>query len=305
MQRALPPLNALKAFEAAAQCLSFTQAAARLCVTQSAVSRQVKLLEEQLGVVLFDRRGGQLKLTAAGHQLLPVLRQSFDRIAWTVGGLADQQTLSRLSLNVPPTFASRWLVPRLGRLKALHPSLELSITTRFEDELLERNELDGAIRFGAGEWSDIDAELLLQETHVAVCAPHLLEGRRGSEVDLTRHTLLHVLRDDNRFHTWEHWLQAAGIDGVETSGGMAFDVLELAIQAAINGVGVTVADRHMIGRELRRGDLVQLLDVEVTGHQSYWLVTRQEQQESTNMALFRRWLRQEIHDPPSGFSDHD
>ncbi|RTR02953.1 LysR substrate-binding domain-containing protein [Halomonas nitroreducens] len=299
MQRSLPPLNALKAFEAAAQCQSFTQAATRLCVTQSAVSRQVKLLEEQLGVVLFDRSGGHLKLTAAGSRLLPVLRQSFDRIAWTVGGLRDQETLSRLKLNVPPTFASRWLVPRLGRLKSLHPSLELSITTRFEDALLDNNELDGVIRFGAGEWPEVDAELLIQETHVAVCAPHLLEGRRGREVDLTRHTLLHVLRDDYRFHTWEHWLQAAGLQGVDTSGGMAFDVLELAIQAAINGVGVTIADRHMIARELMRGDLVQLLDVEVTGHQSYWLVTRSGHQESANMGLFRRWLRQEIDDPPA------
>ncbi|WP_136248238.1 LysR substrate-binding domain-containing protein [Halomonas borealis] len=299
MQRSLPPLNALKAFEAAAQCQSFTQAAVRLCVTQSAVSRQVKLLEEQLGVALFDRSGGQLKLTAAGRRLLPVLRQSFDRIAWTVGGLGEQEALSCLKLNVPPTFASRWLVPRLGRLKALHPSLELSITTRFEDDLLGNNDLDGVIRFGAGEWSAVDAELLIQETHVAVCAPHLLAGRRGREIDLTRHTLLHVLRDDNRFHTWEHWLQAAGLEGVDTSGGLAFDVLELAIQAAINGVGVTIADRHMIARELMRGDLVQLLDVEVTGHQSYWLVTRSGHPESTNMALFRRWLRQEINDPPT------
>ncbi|KJZ18183.1 MULTISPECIES: transcriptional regulator GcvA [Halomonas] len=299
MQRSLPPLNALKAFEAAAQCLSFTQAATRLCVTQSAVSRQVKLLEEQLGVALFDRSGGQLRLTAAGNRLLPVLRQSFDRIAWTVGALEDQQQLSHLRINVPPTFASRWLVPRLGRLHALHPSLDLSITTRFEDDLLNHAEMDGVIRFGAGEWPELDAELLMQESHVAVCAPQLLEGRRGREVDLTRHTLLHVLRDDDRFQTWQHWLRAAGIEGVETDGGLAFDVLELAIQAAINGIGVAVADRHMIGRELMRGDLVQLLDVEVTGHQSYWLVTRQEQQDSTNMALFRRWLRQEISDPPA------
>jgi len=298
MPRSLPPLNALKAFEAAAHCESFTLAAERLCVTQSAVSRQVKLLEEQLGVTLFERGAGRLRLTDAGRRLQPVLRQSFDRIAWTVGGLRDHEAFPRLTINVPPTFASRWLVPRLGRLNALHPDLELTVTTRAEDDLTAYSDLDCAIRFGDGEWPEVDATQLMQESHVAVCAPQLLAGRRGREVDLTRHTLLHVLRGEDRFHTWEHWLSAAGLDGVETRGGMEFDVLELAIQAAINAVGVTIADRQMIQRELFRGDLVQLLDVEVTGHQSYWLVTRPGQAESANLALFRRWLAQEINDPP-------
>jgi LysR family glycine cleavage system transcriptional activator len=297
MSRSLPPLNSLKAFEAAAECESFTLAAQRLCVTQSAVSRQVKLLEEQLGVPLFQRGAGHLRLTDAGRRLQPVLRQSFDRIAWTVRGLQEPDAVPHLRLNAPPTFASRWLTPRLGRLKSLHPDLELTLTTRAEDNLSGDENLDAAIRFGTGEWSDAEVVQLMQESHIAVCAPQL---RRRHAQDLNRQVLLHVLWGDDRFHTWSHWLSAAGIEGVKTSGGLAFDLLELAIHAAVNAVGVTIADRHMVERELEKGELVPWLDVEVMGHRSYWLATRPHQTESASLKLFRHWLAQEIEDPPTG-----
>ncbi|CEP37962.1 MULTISPECIES: LysR substrate-binding domain-containing protein [unclassified Halomonas] len=300
MSRTLPPLNSLKAFEAAAECASFTLAAQRLCVTQSAVSRQVKLLEEQLGVPLFQRGSGHLRLTDAGRRLQPVLRQSFDRIAWTVRGLQEPDAVPHLRLNAPPTFANRWLIPRLGRLKSLHPDLELSLTTRADDDLVGDENLDAAIRFGTGEWSDAELVHLMQESHIAVCAPKLRGSMRRDALDLNHQVLLHVLWGEDRFHTWDHWLSAAGIEGVKTSGGIAFDLLELAIHAAVNAVGVTIADRHMVTRELDRGELVSWLDVEVTGHRSYWLATRPHQVESANLKLFRQWLAQEIEDPPVG-----
>ena len=174
MSRRLPPLNALKAFEASGTTGSFTRAAELLHVTQSAVSRQVKQLEDILGVELLERRHHFLELTPAGRALLPVLRQSFDKIELSVRSILENTHLTRLKVNVPPTFATRWLVPRLGSLKALHPELDLSITTALQDNLVESTELDCAIRFGTGDWDIVDNVQLMQESHVPVCSPALL-----------------------------------------------------------------------------------------------------------------------------------
>jgi LysR family glycine cleavage system transcriptional activator len=296
LKRKMPALNALKAFEVAGQTGSFTRAAEQLNVTQSAVSRQVRQLEAQLGEALLVRRHHDLELTAAGRLLLHALRQSFDKIELTVRGIQEKTHLNRLRVNAPPTFASRWLLPRLGRLRERYPELEVSLTTRTGEGLAEAGVLDCAIRFGNGEWPGEDCLMLMNERHVAVCSPALL-ARYGSEsaVDLNRFTLLHVLASsDQRYLTWQHWLKAAGIEGVDTSGGYEFDLLDLAIRAAIDGLGITIADRHMIARELASGQLVQVLNVEVYGHQSYWLVARPGQAELPHLALFRDWLCEEV-----------
>lgn len=289
MSRQLPPLNALKAFEAAAQCQSFTAAAQRLHVTQSAVSRQVRHLEEQLGVSLFERRPGRLRLTAAGRRLVPVLSASFDRIALSVRDLQAPTSITRLRLNVPPTLASRWLVPRLKDLRTRYPSLSLTLATRADDGLANDSAMDAAIRFGAGDWHDVDTHFLLQESHIAVCSPRLL--RDGKPLELAEQTLLHVMRTpEDRFPTWRHWLDAAGIDHVSTEDGLEFDLLELAIRAALEGLGVTIADRAMVARELARGELVQPLAAEMPGHQSYWFVTRPGQADQPPIRLLYDWL---------------
>jgi LysR family glycine cleavage system transcriptional activator len=288
----MPALNALKAFEAAGTSGSFTRAAEQLNVTQSAVSRQVRQLEDQLGEALLERHHHRLELTEAGRALLNTLQQSFDRIELTVRAIQQKSDLNRLRVNVPPTFASRWLVPRLPLLRERHPSIELSLTTRLRDSLADSTALDCAIRFGDGEWEGLDSSLLMSEQHIAVCAPSLAAR---APVDLTRQTLLHVLAGDNqRYLTWRHWLDAAQIAGVDTSGGYEFDLLDHAIRAAIAGLGVTIADRNMIGRELADGQLVPLLDVHVDGHQSYWFVVRPERKESKPLRLFRQWLQDEI-----------
>ncbi|PAU78420.1 LysR substrate-binding domain-containing protein [Halomonas salipaludis] len=290
MSRYLPPLNALKAFEAAAQCQNFTQAAQRLHVTQSAISRQVRHLEEQLGVVLFERRPGQLRLTEAGRRLLPALSTSFDRIALTVRDLASPTDLTRLRLNVPPTLASRWLVPRLDDLRRRYPTLSLTLTTRESDDLAADSTLDAAIRFGDGDWNDVEPHFLMQENHIAVCAPRLL--RDGRPLDLREQTLLHVMRTtEDRFPTWRHWLDAAGIEGVDTQGGLEFDLLDLAIRAALEGLGITIADRAMVARELAKGALVQPLAAAMPGHQSYWFVTRPGQGDEPMLTLVYDWLQ--------------
>ncbi|SMG21576.1 LysR substrate-binding domain-containing protein [Paraburkholderia susongensis] len=292
----MPALNALKAFEVAGRTGSFTRAAELLNVTQSAVSRQVRQLEAQLGETLLLRHHHHLELSAAGRVLLQALQQSFDRIELTVRGLQEKTHRNRLRLNAPPTFTSRWLMPRLGRLRDAHPHLELSLSTRLDDKLAESGVLDCAIRFGNGEWEDVDSQLLMHERHIAVCAPALLareSGRAG--IDLNQFTLLHVLASaDQRYLTWQHWLKAAGIENVDTDGGYEFDLLDHAIRAAVDGLGVTIADRHMIAHELATGQLVQVLNVHVDGHQSYWFVTRDKQDVLPHVALFRDWLRQEI-----------
>ena len=177
MKRKIPALNALKAFEVAGSTGSFTRAAELLNVTQSAVSRQVRQLEEQLGEPLLQRRHHHLQLTDAGRMLLRALQQSFDRIELTVRGIQQRQHLNRLRLNAPPTFASRWLLPRLGRLREAHPGLEVTLTTHLQDSLAETGTLDCAIRFGDGEWEGLDSSLLMHEKHIAVCAPGLLAQR--------------------------------------------------------------------------------------------------------------------------------
>jgi LysR family transcriptional regulator, glycine cleavage system transcriptional activator len=292
----MPALNALKAFEVAGRTGSFTRAAELLNVTQSAVSRQVRQLEIQLGEPLLQRQHHHLELSIAGRLLLRALQQSFDRIELTVRSIQEKTHLNRLRLNAPPTFTSRWLMPRLKRLRSAQPELEVSLWTRLDDKLAESGALDCAIRFGNGEWEGFDNLLLMHEQHVAVCAPALLaQQAERSTIDLNQFTLLHVLAgDDQRYLTWHHWLKAAGISDVDTGGGYEFDLLDHAIRAAIDGLGVTIADRHMITRELAEGKLVQVLNVHVDGHQSYWLVTRAAQDDLPQVAVFRDWLKQEI-----------
>jgi LysR family glycine cleavage system transcriptional activator len=286
----------MRIFEVVGQTGSFTRAAERLNLTQSAVSRQVKHLEEQLGADLLVRRHHRLELTAAGVQLFEALQHAFHEVELAVRGIEEKGNRNRLRINVPPTFARRWLMPRLPGLRRAHPDLDVSLGTKLSDTLAERGLLDCAIRFGDGEWPMLKATRLMTERHIAVCAPALLQGvDRGLPVELSRFTFLHVLAsDDRRYLTWRHWLNAAGLDEVDTRGGLEFDLLDLAIEAACDGLGVSVVDRFMVERELVAGRLVQLLDVEVEGHESYWLVTRAEQEDSANVALFRAWLATEV-----------
>lgn len=291
LKRKMPALNALKAFEAAGTSGSFTRAAEQLNVTQSAVSRQVRQLEDQLGETLLERHHHRLELTDAGRALLRTLQQSFDRIELTVRTIQQKSDRNRLRVNVAPTFAARWLVPRLPKLHARHPELELSLTTRLQDSLDDSTSLDCAIRFGDGEWDGLESSLLMHESHIAVCAPSLLSD---GPLDLTQVTLLHVLAGENqRYLTWRHWLDAARIEGVDTSGGYEFDLLDYAIRAAVEGLGVTIADRNMIERELALGQLAPVRDVHVDGRQSYWFVVRPEQKVSKPLQLFRQWLQEE------------
>ncbi|MBB1247361.1 LysR substrate-binding domain-containing protein [Rhizobium sp. G21] len=294
--RRLPALTAMKIFEVVGQTRSFTRAAERLNLTQSAVSRQVRNLEEQLGEALFIRKHHDLELTESGAELYATLQDALHNVELTVRSIMEKSSGARLRLNAPPTFARRWLMPRLPSLREALPDVDISISTDLQDNLGERSLLDCAIRFGDGEWPLMQVSHLLTERHVAVCAPSLLKGQGTvSGKDLSRFTFLHVLASSNqRYLTWRHWLDAAGLTEVDTRGGLEFDLLDLAIEAAVNGMGVTVADRAMITPLLDQRLLTTIMDVEVPGHQSYWLVTRCERSESDKVAAFRAWLEREL-----------
>lgn len=291
--RRLPSLGAMRIFEAVGRTGSFTRAAERLHLTQSAVSRQVRNLEDELGEPLLIRHHHRLELTPAGARLLKAIGRALQEVESAVRSIGERADTGRLRLNVPPTFAKRWLLPRLPSLRAACPDLELSVTTQPFDRLLESGVIDCAVRFGDGQWQGVAAHRLMTERHIAVSAPALKPA--GAPFDPRRHTLLHVLADtDRRYLTWAHWLDAAGFDPAAAEGGLEFDLLDLVIEAACRGLGAAVADSAMVETELREGRLVKLLDVEIEGHESYWLVTRADEPEPLKVRQLRIWLTAEI-----------
>jgi DNA-binding transcriptional LysR family regulator len=282
--RSLPALTSLRVFETAGKCLSFTKAASQLNVTQSAVSRQIKHLEDYLSVPLFVRRHHRLELTVAGQQLLTKLEQSFNLMETAVQELRDPDQRQKLTLLFPPTFATRWLAPRLADFHIHSPELQLSIHNNDS----EHNIFDCHIRFGRTAKPNHYSELVMLEQHVAVCAPHLLE-----QAQQLNGNLLHILHEGQRLPVWENWLQAAGLTGeVNVNGGMEFSTLDQVSNAAINGAGFAIVDKRMISHELKMGTLVSFSQIEVSGPYGYWLDIKAERQGLTKVIRFTEWLRQ-------------
>lgn len=295
----LPSLNALKAFEVVARCRSITRAAAVLHVTPGAVSRQLKQLEAELGEALVIRGPRQASLTPSGVMLMETVSSSLEQVRQTVSDLRGGRHRRRLALNIPSTLASRWLMPRLHALRTIDPTLVVSIRTETKDRLSQRDGLDAAIRFGTGDWPALHSSHLFQERHVAVASPAVRQALTRDDVwvSLTEATLLHVLKREGRYLSWPHWLDAAGIEGVDATKGFEFDTLDLAIEAAIAGMGVTIADWHMVAGDIAAGRLVQLLETVVPGTQSYWWVRPPDSPLTGPLETFEHWLRStlEIH----------
>jgi len=282
--RSLPALTSLRVFETAGKYLSFTKAASKLNVTQSAVSRQIKHLEDYLGVPLFVRRHHRLELTAAGQQLLTKLEQSFNLMETAVQELRDPNQRQKLTLLFPPTFATRWLAPRLADFHIHSPELQLSIHNNDS----EHNIFDCLIRFGRTDLPNHYSELIMLEQHVAVCAPELLEQAKQLNGNL-----LHIIHEGERLPVWENWLQAAGLTGeADVNGGMEFSTLDQVTNAAINGAGFAIVDKRMISQELKTGTLVPFSQIEVSGPYGYWLDIKAERQGLAKVVRFTEWLRQ-------------
>ena len=294
MLRRLPPLNALKAFEAAARHESFTRAAEELCVTQGAVSHQVKALEAELGIKLFNRERQRLVITEAGREYLTVLRDSFDRIAVGTERLIQRQSSGVLTVSTSPDFAAKWLVNRLGRFAEAHPGIDLRISATLHHVDFAREDVDLAVRHGDGSWPGLDVARLSTEQLFAVCSPKLLRGRQRitKPSDVLKFPLLHL--DDRK--DWAKWLEAAGVAGAELSHGPVLNRASMVIDAAVDGQGIALARTTLAAWDLINGRLIRPLAETLRLSKTYWIICPKATSTLPKITTFRDWLLAEAAD---------
>jgi len=289
MARSNLPLKALRAFEASARHLSFTRAADELCVTQAAVSHQVKRLEDHLKVPLFKRLPRGLMLTQEGERLLPIIKTSFDQISHTLERVAESSHREVLNVGVVGTFAVGWLLPRLDDFQRQFPYIDVRLSTHNNRAELAAEGLDVAIRFGTGAWHGTAAQPLLPASLSVMCAP-TIAGRLKAPADVLGETWLRSYRADE----WDEWLLAAGLpSGYPTARSIVFDSSIAMVEAAIQGMGLALAPPRMFSRQLNSGALVQPFDTAVSLG-GYWLTRLQTRPETHAMAAFRAWLLKAI-----------
>ncbi|WP_207537645.1 transcriptional regulator GcvA [Sabulicella rubraurantiaca] len=287
MLRRLPPLNAIRAFEAAARSESFTRAAEELCVTPGAVSHQVKALEQSLGVRLFLRERQRLSLTEAGREYLAVTRDALDRIALGTARLVQRQTSGILTVSTSPDFAAKWLVNRLGRFAETHPEIDLRVSASAHHVDLSRGEVDLAVRHGDGNWPGLHVVRLCSERLFPVCSPKLFSGRKRitTPSDLLRLPLLRL--EDER--TWARWFSAAGVRE-PVPRGPVLNQASMLIDAAVDGQGVALARTALVAWDLIQGRLVRPVDVSLPMANTYWVVCPSAVADVPRIATFRDWL---------------
>jgi LysR family transcriptional regulator of beta-lactamase len=285
MERSRLPLNALRAFEAAARHLNVTRAALELRVTQAAVSHHIKLLEDQLGAPLFRRLPRGLALTDEGAALAPMLSDTFDRMAGTLDRFASGRLRDIVNLGVVGTFATGWLLPRLAAFEALHPHLDLRIMTNNNRVDLAGEGLDLAIRYGDGAWHVTDAVAILEAPMTPLCAAGLAR-RLTTPGDLSREVLLRSYRPDE----WKLWFDAAGVAAPPIRGPI-FDASPTLASAAASGVGVALLPARLFEQDLASGRLVQPFDIYVDAGR-YWLTRLKSRAETAAIAAVKAWLQQ-------------
>ncbi|WP_433740163.1 LysR substrate-binding domain-containing protein [Pseudomonas putida] len=284
--RQLPSLNTLRIFEEVARHRSFSQAALGLNVTQGAVSRQIKQLEDYLGVALFIRTPQGLLLTEAGTALSPHLSDAFDHIERALQAVRVPNLRQRLRIVAPPTWATRWLSAHLRAFVQRYPDISLSVTSQLGHENLA--EIDCHIRFGLEADSHCHSQLLVMERHIAVASPELFTD--GQAPDLQHWPLLHILHNGKRLKVWENWLAAMGRDDVDAGQGLEFSTLDQVIHTTLAGGGLAVIDRQMIEKELANGSLLPITPVEVIGPYGYWLDVANDKWGLSKVRLFKEWL---------------
>ncbi len=281
-------LNALRAFEATARRLSFKEAARELFVTPGAVSQQVKALEEGLNVQLIRRLTRAIELTEAGHTLLAGLREPFQRISDAVESLAERDSTGPLILSVLPSFAAKWLVPRLGRFQTAHPEIDLRISATNHSVDFTREDADAAIRHGLGKYPGLRSDWLLSGELFPVCSPKLLEGPRPLKKpeDLRHHTLLHATPGNE----WSLWLRAQGAEGVDAARGPHFSDDALMLEAALEGQGVAISRGPLVAGDLADGSLVRPFQLTIPEELAYYLVCPEATAGRPKIGAFRTWL---------------
>lgn len=308
MRRPLPPLNALRAFEAAARHLSLTVAAQELSVTPAAISHQIRLLEDHIGMPVMQRSGRGLVLTDAGAAAFADLRDGFARLAAAMDAIDALGERGTLRVSVAPSFAAKWLLPRLHDFETAHPEIDVHVSSSMQLVDFARDGTDLAIRYGAGNYPELVVERLLSEEVVPVCAPELIKGDRplDSAADLKNFTLLHDDSPDNdpSCPNWEMWLRAAAAEGVDGARGPRFNQSSLVIEAAVLGRGVALAKHRLAAEDIRRGRLVLPFVDAVPLDFAYFVVSPKAKLNLPKVSYFRDWLREQVrlmelaaHDP--------
>ncbi|HKE39210.1 MAG TPA: transcriptional regulator GcvA [Casimicrobiaceae bacterium] len=286
----LPPMQALRAFDAAARMRSITRAAESLHLTHGAISHQIKALEQDIGVRLFEPAGRGIRLTDEGERFAARVRSALSELEGAVREVTDRHNPRRLRVSVAPSFAGRWLLPRIGRFVAAHPDIDLDVRAAMALVDFQRDDDDVAVRFGGGTWPGAIAEFLFDEFYTPVCSPGLNGGRLPkAPQDLAGYTLLSS--SDER---WKPWFEAAGLDWPEPARGLVFNDASHMLQAAADGQGVALTRLSLLGNDIRNGVLVRPFSIVVPGAFRTYLVYPPRVAHSPKLVAFRNWLREEI-----------
>lgn len=315
MAYSLPPLKSLRAFESAGRHLSFRKAAAELHVTPAAISHQIKLLEDHLGIQLFKRMTRAVELTEVGRAFLPKLKEAFEHVAQAVNSVRTYQETGTLSICVPPLFGAKWLTPRIRGFVQSFPDIDIRLSTsmRLVDQRrpglaiaigeCEADEPDVTVRFGTGRYPGCQVDKLFEVSFTPLCSPQLLAGRRPlrKPADLRHHLLLHddLSQVSDGWATWGQWLDAARTNDVDPGRGPHFSLPQLCIEAAVDGSGVLLGAREVLAQDIAAGRLVAPFDVVVESNAAYYVVSCAQDANHPKIAAFRRWLLKEARKVPA------
>jgi len=290
MTTRLPSLNGLRAFEAAARHLSFTQAASELNVTQTAISHQSRRLEEELGIRLLVRKNRALALTPKARDYLPGVRAAFNDLRLATDRLLRKDDDHVLTVSTLASLAAKWLLPRLTAFQEAHPGIDVRITTSTALVDFRGGDVDAAIRYGRGNWQGLRAEWLMADDFFPVCSPALLNGKRplNCPEDLRDHVLLHTSTNSD---DWRQWLTAAGLPSdISKQPGITFDLILMTVQAAIDGIGVAMGRTSYVQDDIAKGRLVVPFKIALPADAGFYLVSPEGTAEPPKLRAFRQWL---------------
>jgi LysR family glycine cleavage system transcriptional activator len=299
MTARLPSLNGLRAFEAAARHLSFTNAATELSVTQTAISHQIRRLEEELGIRLFIRQNRALALTPEARDYLPGVRAAFNDLRLATDRVLRRDNDHVLTISTLASLAAKWLLPRLSAFQEAHPGIDVRITTSTALVDFRTGDVDAAIRYGRGHWAGLRADWLTADELFPVCSPALLTGDKPLRTpqDLAHKTLLHSSGgyDDD----WRLWLTAAGLPAdISKQPGLTFDLILMTVQAAIDGIGVAMGRTSYVEADIAKGRLVVPFEITLPADAGFYLVSPEARADSPKLAAFRQWLIASIQNKP-------
>lgn len=291
MTARLPSLNGLRAFEAAARHLSFTQAASELNVTQTAISHQIRRLEEELGIRLFVRKNRALALTPQAKDYLPGVRAAFNDLRLATDRLLRKDDSRVLTISTLASLAAKWLLPRLSIFQETHPGIDVRITTSTSLVDFKSGDVDAAIRYGRGHWPGVRAQWLMADELFPVCSSSLVRSNKPLRCpeDLAHHTLLHTSGgyDDD----WRLWLTAAGLPAdISRRPGPSFDLILMTVQAAIDGIGVAMGRTSYVQEDIAKGRLVVPFRIALPADAGFYLVSPEGRADPPKLRAFRDWL---------------